>query len=482
MPKPSQSLLQNLQASAYQPQLPLTLSVKGQLLVCQQVLRVVPGKRLVFTGEYQQQKVIVKLFVHKKRSEVHWQREYEGARRLHLHGILTPEIVQKTVSDEGIKVLIFEFIPGQNLALFWRNKSTKLRYQKLHDCMTVLCRHHNAGLAHQDLHYANFLLAENNSVYTLDGEEVKDHGKSLDKNSRMQNLALFLAQTFDLNNSLCLSLLKHYGQLANLTFDPEQEKHFVQTIRQIRQQRIDQYLRKIQRECTDVAYQKYLQGYSLCRREYNIPEIKNFLQQPEVVFQNRDARFLKRGNTCTVKTVQLDNTTYVVKRYNPKGAWYELTHLGQFTRARLSWINAHLLTFMGIATARPVAIAEFNPQLGQRLSYFICEYLPGQDSWDYFCSTDIKVEQKQQAGQAMVDLLDRLGEYQISHGDLKGSNFILDKEKVFLIDLDGMKQHKSRRTWLRQWQKDKSRFLKNWDKKDCYKPWRTFFKKRVEAI
>ncbi|MCU7937914.1 MAG: hypothetical protein KZQ64_04375 [gamma proteobacterium symbiont of Bathyaustriella thionipta] len=476
--------LRALQKVTYKMALPVRINCDDSYLQCNELLRIVPAKRLVFSGAYFNEKVIIKLFVHSTKAEKHWQRECNGAKLLSDNKILTPEIIAQGVSDEGLYYLVFPFIEGQNLAQFWQENHQKKRVQKLKQLIAVLEKHHSAGLAHQDLHYANFLLADSinsgeQTVYTLDGEEVKAHSNALDKTRRLRNLALFLAQTFEITKSLSASLLNDYIALTSLRLKHQEAEQFWQWIKDYQQQRIDHYLKKVVRECTDVIYTKIVadnkkQGYTLCRREYHSPAIQQLLDQPEQFFQDENAVYLKQGNTCTVKSVVIDNERYVVKRYNPKGRLYELTHKGQISRARQSWLNAHLLRFMGILTPEPVALIEQQPALGQRCSYFICKFQQGQSSWDYFCEQPLTAESQKTADE-LIAVLKRLGHYQITHGDLKGSNFLIEQTHVYLLDLDAMSQHKFNWQFTNNWQRDKQRFLKNWDKKSCYKPWKAYF-------
>jgi len=312
--------LQALQKASFSMALPVYIKYKNNVIQCNELLRIVPAKRLVFSGmlfnEKANKKVIIKLFIHAKKAKKHWQRECAGAKLLSDNNILTPEIIAQGVSDEGIYYLIFPYIEGQNLAQFWQacgpEHSQSEREKKLKDLMPVLEKHHSAGLAHQDLHYANFLLADvviegKQSIYTLDGEEVKAHSASLSKVSRLKNLALFLAQTFDLSQSASCSLLNDYIALTSLQLKKRQCEQFWQWIKDYQQQRIDQYLKKMVRECTDVIYETKKQAYTLCRREYHSSALQELLDQPEQFFQDENSVYLKQGNTCTVKSVLVDN-------------------------------------------------------------------------------------------------------------------------------------------------------------------------------
>ncbi len=486
--------LEKLQAIKYQLTSPIQLNFDGQTIQCIEMIRVVPGKRIVFLGrlsnsdslssEHSTENVIIKTFIHPSRAKKHWSREHSGADLLNNHQILTPDLIAYGLSEEGVFFLVFRFIKGQNLAAFWKESNTLEREQKLKILMPVLEKHHSSGLAHQDLHYANFLLGDDDAVYTLDGEEVKDYGASLTKKVRLKNLALFLAQTFDLTQASCLSLLNEYIAFTPFSLKAHEHTRFWLWIKEYQQARIDQYLKKILRECTEVVYDKKKRGYTLCRREYKSQAIQQLLAQPEHFFQNEDSAFLKQGNTCTVKSVIVDNKPYVIKRYNPKGVTYELKHKGQISRARKSWMNAHLLRFMGILTPEPVALIEQTPALGQRCSYFICQFQAGQSSWDFFCdetfcdeklSDKTLYQEKTKVADKLIATLKQLCDYRITHGDLKGSNFLINDNQVWVLDLDALTQHQLNWRFKKNWQRDKRRFLKNWDKKDCYKPWKLYF-------
>jgi len=204
------------------------------------------------------------------------------------------------------------------------------------------------------------------------------------------------------------------------------------------------------------------------------------LDQPEQFFQDENSVFLKQGNTCTVKSVLIEDKHYVIKRYNPKGLLYELSHKGQISRARRSWIYAHLLRFIGILTPEPVALIEQSSSSVQCYRYYICKFQAGQSSWDYFddmVSDYIKIAKKEKTAVAetLLSTLKRLREYKITHGDLKGSNLLIHKKQVWLLDLDAMVQHRFNWTFDKKWQRDKRRFLKNWDKKKAYSIWNKYF-------
>jgi len=466
--------LLDLQNINYQLDSSLLLRYQDQTINCYELLRIVPKKRLVLKGKHLNKNVIIKLFIHPSRAKKHWQKECQGTDLLKNKQILSPETIARGLSDEGVYFIIFEYIEGQSLAEYWKAQAQTDREEIIKQMLPLLYQHHQQGLAHQDLHYGNFFLADKNrDIYTLDGEEVKENHAPLNISDRLANLTLFLAQTFDLSKAFCIECLDNYIALASLEINKQERNSFWKKIKITQQQRIDQYLKKILRDCTEVIFKQQKNGYSLCRRECHSQAIQQLLDQPEDFFQDRNSVYLKQGNTCTVKSVLVDNQRYVIKRYNPKGLVYNLSHIGQTSRAKKSWVNAHLLRFMSILTPEPIALIEQQIAMGQYYRYFISKQIDAPNSWTFFCDNPLTGHGI--IADELLSIFNKLGEYYITHGDLKGSNFLIQKSQSWLIDLDGMKQHKTRQSYNKNWLKDKQRFLENWEKKSCYEPWKNYF-------
>ena len=64
----------------------------------------------------------------------------------------------------------------------------------------------------------------------------------------------------------------------------------------------------------------------------------------------------------------------------------------------------------------------------------------------------------------IIDTLKKIWDHHITHGDLKGDNILLLQDQVVLLDLDAMKQHEDEEAARRHVDKDKERFLLNWEK------------------
>jgi len=160
------------------------------------------------------------------------------------------------------------------------------------------------------------------------------------------------------------------------------------------------------------------------------------------------ARLLKNGNTCFVTVIDRNGRRYVIKRYNPKGFLHSLRHTLKRSRARRSWLNAHRLLYLGIPTPRPVGFIEEYAGCLIKRSWLITELAPGPKLKDYLADPDISKSPKTVVIDRVFDILERLEQHRITHGDLKHVNLIVTPDGPTLLDLDSLKIH---RTGLFYW-------------------------------
>jgi len=55
-----------------------------------------------------------------------------------------------------------------------------------------------------------------------------------------------------------------------------------------------------------------------------------------------------------------------------------------------------------------------------------------------------------------------MGDYRISHGDMKAANFLLQDKELYVLDLDSMVRNRSREGFTAKFSKDLKRFRENW--------------------
>lgn len=171
-------------------------------------------------------------------------------------------------------------------------------------------------------------------------------------------------------------------------------------------------------------------------------------------------KILKNGNTSYVSRLTWNGRNIVIKRYNHRGFIHSLRHTIKRSRARRGWLHAHRLGMLGIATPGPLAYIEEHKALLVWNSYLVTEYVAGQNLYDFLRDSNITEQQRSQATGRIKQLLDKLGRYRISHGDLKHSNILITDTGPVLTDLDGMKTHKWNWTSKVRRAKDLKRFLR----------------------
>lgn len=429
------------------------------VLRCRDIIRVLPGRRMVCRGEWHGQEVFVKLYLGGNR---HWRLELQGLTALHAAGIPAPRIVHSGTADRGaIHFILLEPVsPVRTFEVAWQQAQDEAaRLGLLEQAAHTIARHHRAGLEQRDIHLDNFLLA-GDRLYTIDGGGIRVSGRAgLSTRLSRDNLALFLAQLYPRFDRLAASVLEAYRRERGWAEGVLTPADLQRRIRHFRRRRLRRFLKKVFRNCSAFACARSWRHFLVYDRAMASPEMLAFFADPDASLRFADMRYLKQGNTCTLWLARVDGRQYVVKRYNIKGLSHRIGRALRRTRAAVSWANAHRLGMYGIATARPVALLEhrLGPLRGR--AWYISEYVAGNDALQ-LCHRPMPALARQ-----VLDLLEQLALCRISHGDMKGSNFILSERGPVIIDLDAMHEHVSGRNFRRMRRRDLQRFMRNWD--DC---------------
>jgi len=167
------------------------------------------------------------------------------------------------------------------------------------------------------------------------------------------------------------------------------------------------------------------------------------------------------STTVRVNRKLIKNQPVVAKRYNKKNAWHALRRTVRRSRAENCWNHAIALEALGINVPSPVAfIQEYAGSGLKSCSWYLYEFVDGPS-----CINELKhngITNDDEVMEKVVETLGALWKQNISHGDTKGTNFLLTHDRVVIIDLDSIKQHTNDGTARRFIRKDLSRFLRNW--------------------
>ena len=118
-------------------EIPFRLKVEseGQFteLTCSRILRVLPAKRLVCSGEWNGRQVVTKFFMDPVSAHRHFTREEQGLKALREAGIKAPALLFKgTLPPDRTPVLGLEHImPSQDLAEAWKKVDNDDQYDDI---------------------------------------------------------------------------------------------------------------------------------------------------------------------------------------------------------------------------------------------------------------------------------------------------------------------------------------------------------------
>jgi len=454
---PSRLNARRLREAHRTPAVPFSVALKdGTAIEAVRLLRVLPGKRIVAEGRYDNKAVLIKLFI-ASGSERHWRRERQGIAALIDADIPTPPIVLAGELSGGGHAILTRFLnDAETLSHDLAKAATpQAALDTLTPALELVARLHNAGLAQDDLHLGNFLVHQGRT-YVIDGDAVRSAatGAPLGASQACENLALLLAQLPAEWDERQTALLERYHRVATVKLN---EATLRERTQRTRGQRLRDFLAKSRRDCTLFAVRQRFSRFVAARRE-QLAGLTPLLADPDCAIAN--GKTLKDGGTATVARIDMpEYGAVVVKRYNLKNLKHALSRLWRPSRAAHSWREGLRLQFLGIATPAPLALVEqrYGPLRGR--AWLITFHCDGPSLLEHL---DPAVEPAKAEADALVALFRTLQRERISHGDLKATNLLWHNGRVVLIDLDAVRQHAASRSYRRSWRKDRARLLRNW--------------------
>lgn len=456
----SRSCLQNwqqLQPGQALPENTLRLPQPYTSVHLTQVLRVVPGRRVVCLGQWKQKAVIVKMMLD-RRHQRHASKEIKGLMQLQDQHINTPSILYCGAHADyrHCTLVITAFVDAPSLQQQLATASTPSEQARwLTLLLEAFAACFTGGLVYHDCHYDNFLIDQDKIVF-LDGSAVIKTSARIPTSGQIQQISRLLAQ---LSPSRLASLTP---LLANaLPLIQQHQRRIEQLCQQIQQQRLQQCLQKCQRSTSQHRQLRQFTQRVILRRDFDHGDLSTWLDKIDQQFQQ--AHQLKRGNSATVIKTKLNGQAVVIKRYNMKNTWHYLKRMFRRTRAEHAWCQAHCLAFFDIASVQPIGFVEKRWGWLKRQSYFIYQYQPGQRADLILNDEHCSPERQQALIEAMSQLVLQLRQAKISHGDLKAANFIVGEDnQVRLIDLDAVKWHRTQAGFAAKHRQDCVRFMQNW--------------------
>jgi len=309
-------------------------------------------------------------------------------------------------------------------------------------------RMHAKGIFHGDLRLGNVLARQEERgwrLFFLDNERTRRFSR-LPCRLRAKNLVqVNMVPRGVFTNTDRMRFFKEYCT-ENATVK-EQKITLIRKILERTDQRLSEKKRcgRELRKClrTNERYLRIKVGRNLAVFDRSFCEgaqLLDFMERIDALMAQ--GHVLKEGATTYVSRLGWNGSNVVVKRYNHMGVIHSLRHTIKKSRARRSWLHAHRLRILEIATPKPLAYIEQRKGLLLWKSYLVTEYAEGQRLHDILRDNNVTQDKRSRITQQVSDLLDKLGKYRITHGDLKHTNILVTDSGLTITDLDGMKAHK----------------------------------------
>lgn len=194
---------------------------------------------------------------------------------------------------------------------------------------------------------------------------------------------------------------------------------------------------------------------------------------PERVWSHLDhcvatGSILKDGDRTTVVRINDDPACpLTLKRYNLKGPLHTTTHVVLRSRAAWCWRTAKALISAGLNVPTPRLMLEERLGPLRLRSAYACDYMEGTPLIDFVKSLAFDDPRLTRTVSEFSRIWSTLGALRAGHGDMKATNFLVDHDaRIWLLDLDAVRFHRTRRIFERARARDRERFLRNWSGPD----------------
>jgi len=433
---------------------------RTERLLCTALLRIIPGRREVYDALWGDSSVIAKVFSHKISARRHLKREWRGLSLLASRGLSAPKPLFYGRTEDKRWAVVVEKIADSSTALDVLQETHEPAKEL--DLLVLVCKElakqHGKGVLQKDLHLGNILL-EGDKVFALDAGQIQFSQRELGRKNSISQLAMLASCLPDNNTESIAKLCVEYFKVRGWRFGKSDRISFQKQLAVHRKRLLRKGLKKCLRTSKRHLRFKTSRYISVFDRDF-CQEAKppDFIEQIDALMD--EGQILKNGNTCYVSRLRWNGKDVVVKRYNHKGFIHSLRHTIKRSRARRGWLHGHRLGMLGISTPKPLVYIE---QLKEKVvwkSYLVTEYVEGQKLYDFLRDGNVSKKELSKVTRQVKNLLDKMGKYRITHGDLKHSNILITENGTVLTDLDGMKVHKWNRIYKLRHAKDLGRIEK----------------------
>jgi len=175
---------------------------------------------------------------------------------------------------------------------------------------------------------------------------------------------------------------------------------------------------------------------------------------------------LKFGSRAIVGSYPIEGEPVVLKYYEPASFTKHLTYGMLGSRCHRSWIAGLAFGFLGIPTPAPLMISEWKSLGGLWLSrsFLATRHAAGLPLAKFAAGLAADDPLLHRVAASLREAFSIMAGQRAVHGDLKENNIIVAADgSISFIDLDATAFLLPEKEWKRQWDRDRRRFLKNWN-------------------
>lgn len=360
------------------------------------------------------------------------EREFRALTRLRGRGLAIPEALGLGRLPNADWLLVLRHIEGRPLedALASCGEASAL-LEVLGDAVADL---HEAGASHGDLHIGNVLVTEKGPAL-LDFQAAGRAGPR--------------AVLRDVG-SMDFSLAHHgVAEPARACFRRAAlrgREDALPRVEAFARRHRHGYYRSRTRRCTQPGRQyartRVGEWKGMRMVDFSEQALESAIEAHRTALSRGGPSVLKCDHRSRVSCVSYADRELIVKEVTKGGLVRQLADTLRGSPARRAWIGGHGLGARGIGVARPLAFVELRDGLASRASMLVMEDLRPALPTGAFLGTG-GTEEREAAIDALCELVVRLHDTRVVHGDLQAHHVYLSRGvegmKAALIDLEGVR-------------------------------------------
>lgn len=409
-------------------------------IICTDLLRVVPSKRITCTGSAGGRQLIIKLFYARHGAQRHWKRSDRGCGYFIEKNIPAPAILYSGyLPRQGLYAMVFEYLKGgiRLRDCIERTMEPSVRNGQLDELMGVVARQHEAGIIQHDLHLGNFMTV-GGIIYSLDGDHVSRLHRPVGRTGSFRNLAYLFAQNIFLFSNDMDERVRAYMNQRKWHISGREMEEIKGYIREIRSRMFMKYLWKVSRK--ESPFIEYSKGMNV--------SFDAGLNDGKVLSQALDHSILQPfGDECPGEGFRLVPTAQgrIPVR---KCTGYGPITMRWFWKAGRVWRNMLLMKMLGLDAADPVIV------IGKRKGFWkwdcsvVSKPVAGPTIREIFLSDSFPEGQRVRAATALSDMLCSLRDAGIMFSRLHPEGIAFHEGRVSFLYADAVQKLKGNRFTL----------------------------------